>query len=138
MPVVWQMICSLNHKAGVILFFSKRNFICTIALLVGGKHTIVEICYWRTIKAKVESLEAIVVEIYIAILIIYRRAEERITHGLSPMLPTWVNIVVVIVIIATNMVFITLRMVVIYWSTLIFTAYILYNHSFEPLMIFQL
>ena len=54
------------------------------------------------------------------------------------MLPTWVNIVVVIVIIATNMVFITLRMVMIYWSALIFTAYILYNHSFEPLTIFKL
>ena len=79
-----------------------------------------------------EGHESVVVNTYLIVGVIYRRAEQRVADDLSPMLPSGVGAVVIVVVGAGNVVADVLRAVVVVWTALVFRIEILEHDVSQP------
>ena len=84
------------------------------------------------------SYETVVSDINTSVIIINRRTIEWISYHLSPMLPSRIDAVVIIIISTRYMVSDTRCTVMIVRTTLIFGIEILQHHIFQPARILQI
>ena len=89
----------------------------------------------NTLHTEMESDETGATQFQGTVVVVYRRHIERMTEDLSPVCPSGIHVMVVVVVLATDMVGHGRSMVMIYGTTLVFTVKILKHHRlYGPLL----
>ena len=102
------------------------------SFLIGGQQPIGQPVCRIAADAQVEGHESGVLEVDDAVLVVDGRAVERVAHGLSPMLPTGVDVVVVVAVAAADVVGQRGRVVVVDGAALVLRVDILKHDVAQP------
>jgi hypothetical protein len=117
---------------------SVRTLITAKPILPRSQDTIVETGKWLSTDTQVPSLESVIFHLNPAIVVIERRKIERIARYLSPMFPSHQDIMVVVFIDASDVVWERRGTIVIDRTTLIFRIEILNDDILQPSDLTQL
>ena len=137
-PAMFEATANFQHHAYVVLFGCEGHFIGSQSLLPGGQKTIAYAIPWLARHPQVEGLEPIVLNVDTPILVVEWRAIQRVAHYFSPMLPPGVNVVIVKIVDARDMVTHVLRVVVIHGTTLKLGVQIFKHHAAHQVVVFQI
>ena len=103
-PSLWQSVGSLQHRTHVVVLLGVRLVVSAEAFLIGCHEAIGKARGRLTAHAQMQCHEAIVLKVDDTIGVVDGRPIERVAHGLPPVLPTRVDVVVVEVVLTADVV----------------------------------
>ena len=92
------------QEGGVIFLVVKRKFVGAPIFGIGAKQSVMKGGEGVSVDAEMVGAETVVLKINSVVIVINRRCVEGVPNGLSPMLPSRINKVVVIVVCGTYLV----------------------------------
>ena len=97
----------------------ERTVVGAPTFLICSQGTVGEARCGSTVNAEMPRYEAVVVDIQLSVGVVYGRSVERIAYYLPPVLPTWIDAVIVIVVYSGYLVADVLCVVVVVGAALI-------------------
>ena len=98
----------------------ERTVVGAPTLLICSQGTVGEARCGSAVNAEMPRYEAVVVDVQLSVGVVYGRSVERIAYYLTPVLPTWIDAMIVIVVDTGYLVAYILRMVVVVRTALVF------------------
>lgn len=132
LPAVGQTVISLHEEAHVMVLAGVGLLIGTPSLLISKEGTIGEAVGRLPVEAQMIGHESGVLQIKAAVGVVDGGAVERISHHLPPMLPARIDVVVVVVVTACDVVAHGGRTVVVDGAALVLGVQVLHHHVPEP------
>ena len=115
-----EFIFTLYEETDVVVQVGVRAAIGSQSILKRGKHAVACVVGGAAVNSKMESHKTVVLHIDATVLVVDRRAIERVSHHLSPVLPSWIYAVVVVIVGTAYMVMDYRRVVVVNRTALVF------------------
>ena len=97
------IINCLDHDARIGTFLIEREVVSTPPFLVCSQHTVINTRSDRSIETEMVGSETVVLTIHLSVIVVDGRTIERIAHHHSPVLPSGIYVMIVVIVFSAYM-----------------------------------